>query len=50
MGRRFRLRSVENVVDEMEYIVENFPQAKAIFFEDDTLTANKKRCNELDRH
>lgn len=47
MGRHFRLRSVENVVDEMEYIVENFPQAKAIFFEDDTLTANKKRCNEL---
>ena len=47
MGRRFRLRSVENVVDEMEYIVENFPRAKAIFFEDDTLTANKKRCNDL---
>ena len=47
MGRHFRLRSVDNVVDEMEYIVENFPQAKAIFFEDDTLTANKKRCYEL---
>ena len=46
-GRHFRLRSVENVVDEMKYIVENFPQAKAIFFEDDTLTANKKRCNDL---
>lgn len=47
MGRGFRLRSVENVVDEMEYIVENFPQAKAIFFEDDTMTVNKKRCKEL---
>jgi radical SAM superfamily enzyme YgiQ (UPF0313 family) len=47
MGRQFRLRSVENVVDEMEYIVENFPQAKSIFFEDDTLTVNKKRCVEL---
>ncbi len=47
MGRGFRLRSVENVVDEVEYITKNFPQAKAIFFEDDTLTINKKRCVEL---
>lgn len=47
MGRGFRLRSVENVVDEMEYIAENFPQANAIFFEDDTMTVNKKRCKEL---
>jgi anaerobic magnesium-protoporphyrin IX monomethyl ester cyclase len=47
MGRGFRLRSVENVLDEMEYIVENFSQAKAIFFEDDTLTVNKTRCMEL---
>ena len=47
MGRGFRLRSVENVVYEMEFIVENFPQAKAIFFEDDTMTVNKKRCKEL---
>lgn len=47
MGRSFRLRSVENVVDEMEYIVENFPQAKAIFFEDDTITVDKKRCKAM---
>ncbi len=47
MGRGSRLRSVENVVHEMEYIVEHFPKAKAIFFEDDTLTVNKKRCKEL---
>lgn len=47
MGRGFRSRSVENVVAEMEYIVENFPQAKAIFFEDDTLTVDKKRCTAL---
>ena len=47
MGRRFRLRSIENVVSEMEYIVKNFPQAKAIFFEDDTLTVNKQRCIQL---
>ncbi|MBI5789560.1 MAG: radical SAM protein [Candidatus Schekmanbacteria bacterium] len=47
MGRNFRLRSIENVVNEMKYIVANFPQAKAIFFEDDTLTVNKNRCGEL---
>jgi radical SAM superfamily enzyme YgiQ (UPF0313 family) len=47
MGRGFRLRGIENVVAEMEYVVENFPQAKAIFFEDDTMTVNKKRCREL---
>lgn len=47
MGRGFRLRSVENVVEEMEYIVANFPQAKAVFFEDDTLTVDKKRCKAL---
>jgi len=47
MGRAFRLRSVKNVVAEIQYIVDNFPQAKAIFFEDDTLTVNKKRCRDL---
>ncbi len=47
MGRGFRLRSVENVAAEMEFITQNFPQAKAIFFEDDTMTVNKKRCMEL---
>src|SRR3990172_2222826 len=47
MGRGFRVRSVENVVAEMEYIVENFPKARAVFFEDDTLTVNKKRCKAL---
>lgn len=47
MGRGYRRRSVENVVEEMQYIVENFPQAKAVFFEDDTLTVNKARCKEL---
>lgn len=47
MGRGYRLRSVENVVEEMEYIVRNFPQAKAIFFEDDTMTVDKKRIRAL---
>lgn len=43
-GRIYRFRSIENVIGEMEYVVREFPEAKSIFFEDDTLTANKKRC------
>ncbi len=44
MGHRLRYRSVGNVVDEIEYIVQSFPEVKAVFFEDDTFPANKKRC------
>jgi len=47
MGRKFRLRSIENVIAEIEYIVDNFPKAKSIFFEDDTLTVNRQRCMQL---
>lgn len=44
MGHRLRLRSVGNVVDEVEYILRNFPDVKSIFFEDDTFPAQKQRC------
>lgn len=46
-GRQVRFRSVKNVVDEMEYIIKEFPDVKEIMFEDDTLTVNKKRSREL---
>lgn len=49
MGHRLRLRSVDNVVDEVEYVVQNFPTVKAIFFEDDTFPANKDRCLKICR-
>jgi radical SAM superfamily enzyme YgiQ (UPF0313 family) len=42
-GHRLRYRSIENVVDEIEYIVNNF-EVKSIMFEDDTLTVNKERA------
>jgi len=42
-GHQYRARSPENVVDEMEFIEKNFPKAKEIFIEDDTLTLHKKR-------
>ena len=46
-GHSYRYRSVDNVVDEFEYIKYTFPQIAEIFVEDDTLTVNKKRCREL---
>ncbi len=42
-GHSYRLRSVQNVVDEMEIIQKYWPHNKAVFFEDDTLTADKAR-------
>lgn len=42
-GHSVRTRSIADVVDEIEYILDNFPDVKEIMFEDDTLTLNKKR-------
>ena len=49
MGRSYRYRSVENVVEEFKYIKESFPDAKEVFIEDDTLTANRERVRQLCR-
>lgn len=46
-GHKLRYRSIENVVDEIEYCLKNFPDLKEIMFEDDTLTVNKKRAIEF---
>ena len=43
MGRKYRVRSIANVLDELEWIEENLPQVKEVFFEDDTFTIDKKR-------
>lgn len=43
LSRRFRVRSPKNFVDELEWIKENLPQIKEIFFEDDTFTVDKRR-------
>lgn len=43
MGRKYRVRSIENVLDELEWIEKNLPEVKEVFFEDDTFTINKKR-------
>ncbi|MEM0203266.1 MAG: radical SAM protein [Archaeoglobaceae archaeon] len=46
MGRRYRVRSVENVLNELEWIEENLP-VKEVFFEDDTFTISKKRVQDF---
>lgn len=46
-GRRYRFRNPENLIEELEYVKETFPNVKEVFFEDDTLTANRKRIQEI---
>lgn len=47
VGHKYRKRSVKSIVDEFLYIAERFSKVKEIMIEDDTLTADKKRCREL---
>ena len=49
MGRKYRVRSVGNILDELEWIEENLPEVKEVFFEDDTFTVSKKRVLEFCR-
>jgi hopanoid biosynthesis associated radical SAM protein HpnJ len=46
-GHRYRVRSVENVVEEMKWAKAAFPQVKEFFFDDDTLTDNLPRVEAL---
>lgn len=46
MGRKYRYRSISNLLDEVEWI-ENNLSVKEIFFEDDTFTLSKSRVLEF---
>lgn len=46
-GHQYRLRSVENVIREVGYILNTFPEVKEIVFEDDTFTISKTRVTEF---
>jgi radical SAM superfamily enzyme YgiQ (UPF0313 family) len=46
-GRRWRHRSPENVLAELENILKNQPEVKAVWFHDDTFTMNKKRVEAI---
>lgn len=45
-GRKFRARTVENVLAEIDYLKKNFG-AKELLFEDDNLTLEKNRAKEI---
>ncbi|GHH12099.1 hopanoid biosynthesis associated radical SAM protein HpnJ [Sphingomonas sp. AAP5] len=46
-GHNYRTRSIGHVIEEVKYVMEAFPQNKEIFFDDDTLTDNLPRVEEL---
>lgn len=46
-GHKYRKRSVTNIIEEFEYIADNFPDVKEIVIEDDTFTIDKRRVNEF---
>ena len=46
-GHRWRLRSNDDVVNEVKYIKENFPGIQEVFFDDDTFNYRKERTIEL---
>jgi len=43
-GRRYRARSPEHLVGEVEWIERSMPQVREIVFEDDTFTADEQRA------
>ena len=47
MGRIPRLRSTENVIEELKWIKENLPYVKEVVFEDDTFGVNRKWLKEF---
>ncbi len=48
-GHRYRVRSVEHVLGEMENIRRYWPQVKEVFFDDDTFTDDRGRAEEIAR-
>jgi hopanoid biosynthesis associated radical SAM protein HpnJ len=48
-GHRYRVRSVENVLEEVKWIQANMPEVKELMFDDDTFTDFKPRAEEIAR-
>jgi hopanoid biosynthesis associated radical SAM protein HpnJ len=48
-GHRYRTRSVENVIEEIDWARRAMPQVKEFFFDDDTFTDDLHRCEEIAR-
>ena len=48
-GHNYRTRSIAKVIEEVRYVLKEIPQTREIFFDDDTLTDNRPRVEELAR-
>ena len=48
-GHRYRVRSPQNVIDEVRWIKVNMPEVKEIMFDDDTFTDFRPRAEEIAR-
>ncbi|WP_293977273.1 hopanoid biosynthesis associated radical SAM protein HpnJ [Sphingomonas sp.] len=46
-GHNYRTRSIAHVIEEVKYVQREMPEVKEIFFDDDTLTDNLPRIEEL---
>ena len=46
-GHKYRVRSPQNVANEMAHMKRLFPQVREFFFDDDTFTANLPRAREI---
>jgi hopanoid biosynthesis associated radical SAM protein HpnJ len=46
-GHNYRTRSIGHVIEEVKYVQREMPEVKEIFFDDDTLTDNLPRVEEL---
>jgi len=46
-GHKYRKRSIDSVIAEIEWVAHNMPHVKGIFMEDDTFTADKQRVREF---
>ena len=46
-GHVFRARTAENVVQEFQFIADNFPDVHEVVIEDDTFTVNKQRVKDI---
>ena len=48
-GHRYRVRSIDHVIDEVAWAKKAFPEVKEFFFDDDTLTDDLPRVEALAR-
>ncbi len=49
-GHRWRLRSAADIANEVSWTLQNFPELKEIFFDDDTFNYKKERTLEVCKH